>query len=225
MPARFDADFGKLKEDLLRMGALAERMLRNLGAVLIEGSGRALADIYSDEAEMDHLQVEVDEEAIRMIGVYTPVAADLRRLLMITRMNADIERMGDKAVDIGHIFEDYLQGKDVKSMADFRPSLELVQAMVAGCLNAFVEGSETRAMSVISMDDKVDSMTKQMTRALFTHMLDDARAIGQIFGLIQVAQSLERIADHAVNICEDVVYIVKGKDIRHLEEPEAGSNE
>ena len=225
MPARFDADFGKLKEKLLRMGSLAERMIRNLGEVQIEGSAGQLEAIYSDEAEMDHLQVEVDEEAIRMIGVYTPVAADLRRLLMVTRINADIERMGDKAVDIGHVYEEYLQGKDLRNMADFRPALELVEVMVAGCLNAFVEGSDARAMSVISMDDKVDNMTHQMTRALFTHMLDDAHAIGQIFGLIQVAQSLERIADHAVNICEDVVYIVKGKDIRHLEEPEAECQE
>lgn len=215
MPAQFDADLAKLKERLLKMGSLAERMIRSIGTTLIEHSTDMLPEVYRDEQEIDLLQLEVDEETVRMIGVYTPVAADLRLLLMVTRINAEIERIADKAVDIGYAYEDFLQGQRPKPIVDFRPAVEMAESMVRDSLNAFVEGSVEKALAVIERDDKVDKQVDQMTRALFTHMLDDSKVFGYVFGLVTAAQSLERIADHAVNICEDVVYIVKGKDIRH----------
>ena len=216
MPTQFDSDFGKLKEKLLQMGALAERMIRDISSALIDRKMDLLARVYENEEEMDCLQNDLDEETVRMIGVYTPVAGDLRLLLMVTRINAEIERVGDKVVDIGHILEDFLQEKPVKSMADFTHAADLAENMLRNALNAFVNNSVEEAMSVIAADDKVDRLTDQTTRALFTYMLDDAHVIGSVFALLLVAQALERIADHAVNICEDVVYIVQGKDIRHL---------
>jgi len=217
MPAQFDADMGKLKERLLKMGSLVERMIRNIGLTLIDNDAEVLKEVYEDEAEVDLLQVEIDEETVRMIGVYTPVASDLRMLLMVARINAEIERIGDKIVDIGHAHENFLQGRTPKTVVDFTGAAEMAEGMVRDALNAFVEKSVDKAMVIIERDDKMDKQVDQMTRALFTHMLDDAKDFSYVFGLITAAQSLERIADHAVNICEDVVYIVKGKDIRHTE--------
>lgn len=217
MPAQFDSDLAKLKERLLYMGSIAERMIRAASSALVENKMEYLDSIAGDEKELDLLQVDIDEETVRMIGVYTPVARDLRLLLMVARINAEIERIGDRAVSISDTYEEFFKEKKITSMVDFSPAAELAENMVRNSLNAFVDGSVEQAMSVIDLDDKVDKLTHQTTRALFTHMLDDARAIGYIFGLITVAQALEKIADHAVNICEDVVYIVKGKDIRHAD--------
>jgi len=225
MPTQFDSDLGKLKEKLLQMGALAERMIHDMSSVLIDRNMDLLTGIYEAEEKMDSLQTDLDEETIRMIGVYTPVAGDLRLLLMVTRINAEIERIGDKVVDIGHILEDFLKEKEAKQLTDFTHTADLAENMLHDALNAFVNNSVEEAMSVIAADDKVDQLTDQTTRALFTHMLDDAHVIGYVFALILIAQALERVADHAVNICEDVVYIVKGKDIRHLDVQDLNGSE
>lgn len=215
MPTQFDADLNTLKEKLLHMGAIAEKMIHSINTVLLDQATHQLATIYEDELELDRLQGEIDEETIRLIGVYTPVAADLRLLLMVTRINAEIERIGDKIVDIGHIVENFLQTKRTKKYVDFAHIAHVNEQMLRNALNAFVNRSHSEAMAVIEADDEVDQFTDQTFRVLFTHILDEPQTISHIFGLMLAAQALERIADHSVNIAEDVVYMVKGKDIRH----------
>ncbi len=215
MPTQFDADLNKLKEKLLHMGAIAEKMIHAINAVLLDQPGNQLAEIYEQEQELDGLQGEIDEETIRLIGVYTPVAGDLRLLLMVTRINAEIERIGDKIVDIGHIMENFLQDKRSKKYVDFAHITHVTEQMLRNALNAFVNRSNSEALAVIDADDEVDQLTDQTFRVLFTHILDEPQAIGHILGLMLAAQALERIADHAVSIAEDVVYMVKGEDIRH----------
>jgi len=226
MPIQFDADLGKLKEKLLQMGAIAEKMIHDISTVLIDQNMALLAQVYENEKELDRLQIELDEETIKLIGVYTPVAGDLRLLLMVTRINAEIERIGDKIVDIGHIVENFLQEKRFKKIINFTHIAEDTQDMLRKALNAFVNQSYREALAVIHADDRVDQQTDQTFRVLFTHMLDDPQTIGHILGQMLAAQALERIADHAVNIAEDVIYIVKGEDVRHLDEAqESGSDE
>ncbi len=215
MPTQFDADLSRLKEKLLHMGALAEKMIHLLNGVLLDHATHRLSSIYEHEEELDGLQNEIDEETIRLIGVYTPVAGDLRLLLMVTRINAEIERVGDKIVDIGHIVENYLQEKRPKKYVDFAHIANVTEQMLRDALNAFVNRSHDEAMAVIHADDEVDQLTDQTVRVLFTHILDEPQNIGHLLGLMLAAQALERIADHAVNIAEDVVYMVKGEDIRH----------
>ena len=223
MPTQFDADLTKLKEKLLHMGAIAEKMIHQLNAVLLDHATHRLAAIYENEAELDQLQIDIDEETVRLIGVYTPVAGDLRLLLMVTRINAEIERVGDKIVDIGHIVENFLQEKPVKNKkyVDFAHIVDVTEQMLRKALNAFVSRSHSDAMAVIEADDEVDQLTDQTFRVLLTHILDEPRAITYMLGLMLTAQALERIADHAVNIAEDVVYMVKGRDIRHLSDGDA----
>jgi phosphate transport system protein len=215
MPLQFDADLKKLKVKLVRMGAIVERMINDMNSVLLEKDVERLADVYEHEKELDKIQVELDDETVRLIGVYTPVARDLRILLMVTRINAEIERIGDKVVDIGHFVEDFIRGKGGEHIIDFSHMTEVTERMVHNALDAFVNDSVEGAMEVINADDEVDRMTDNTVRVLFTHMLDSPQTIGRILGLMLAAQAIEKIADHAVNIAEDVVYMVKGKDIRH----------
>jgi phosphate transport system protein len=217
MPIRFDSDLSKIKQKLLHMGAIAEQMIKNLNPVLIDRTQDLLDRIYENEKLMDQMQVEIDEETVRLISVYTPVAADLRLLLMVTRINAEIERIGDKMVDVGHIIEKYLQEKRFRGVIDFTHVAHVAEEMLHNSLLAFINRSVREAVEVISADDEVDRITDQTFRVLFTYMLSAPSDIGYILGLMLAAQAIERIADHAVNIAEDVVYMVEGEDVRHIE--------
>jgi phosphate transport system protein len=217
MPVRFDSDLEKLKHKLLQMGAIAEQMIQNINSVLIEQADDLLGRIYENEREMDRMQVEIDEETIRLISIYTPVAADLRLLLMVTRINAEIERIGDKVVDVGHIVEKFLQGKRTRDMIDFTHVAHVTEKMLHNALLAFINKSFHEAVAIINADEEVDRITDNTFRVLFTHMLSAPSDIGYVLGLMLAAQALERIADHAVNIAEDVVYMVEGEDVRHIQ--------
>jgi phosphate transport system protein len=216
MPTRFDSELGKLKQKLLHMGAIAEQMIQYMNSVLIDRKEDLLPKIHESEKALDRMQGEIDEEMIRLISVYTPVAGDLRLLLMVTRMNADIERIGDKVVDIGRIVENFLQEKQARDMIDFTHVANVTEKMLHNALNAFINRSVRQAIEVINTDQEVDRITDQTFRVLFTHMLSRPSDIGYILGLMLAAQALERIADHAVNIAEDVVYMVEGEDVRHM---------
>jgi len=216
MPVRFDSDLGKLKQKLLHMGAIAEQMIQSINSVLIDRAEELLDKIYENEKSLDRIQREIDEETIRLIGVYTPVAGDLRLLLMVTRINAEIERVGDKVVDMGHFVENFLQVKRTQDIIDFTHVANVTEQMLHNALNALVNRSVHEAIAVINADEEVDRITDQTFRVLFTHMLSSPSDIGFILGLMLAAQALERIADHAVNIAEDVIYMVEGEDVRHM---------
>jgi phosphate transport system protein len=218
MPARFDSELKKLKQKLLQMGAIAEQMIQSINSVLIDNKQDLLPRIYEDEKTLDCMQGEIDEETIKLITVYTPVARDLRLLLMITRMNADIERIGDKVVDISHNVEKFLQAKRIKDLVDFTHVIKVASRMLHDALESFVHGSVHEAIEVINSDEEVDRITDQTFRVLFTQLLSSPSDNGYILGLMLAAQGIERIADHAVNIAEEVVYIVEGEDIRHMKE-------
>ncbi|MCF7976367.1 MAG: phosphate signaling complex protein PhoU [Phycisphaerae bacterium] len=220
MPARFDSELKKLKQKLLHMGAIAEQMIQSINSVLTDNNQDLLPKIYEDEKILDRMQGEIDEETVKLITVYTPVAGDLRLLLMITRMNADIERIGDKVVDIGHNVEKYLQSRKTKHMIDFTHVVHVAAQMLHDALDSFVNKSVHQAIKVIATDEEVDQITDQSFRVLFTHMLSSPSDMGNILGLMLTAQAFERIADHAVNIAEEVVYIVQGEDVRHMKTQE-----
>jgi len=134
----------------------------------------------------------------------------------VTRINAEIERVGDKVVDIGHHVETFLQNRSGPNMVDFAHVATVAEQMLHDALEAFESRSVDKATAVIRTDDEVDRTTDQTVRALFTHIFESPQAVGHIFGLMLTAQAIEKIADHAVNIAEDVIYMVKGEDVRHL---------
>ena len=217
MPVRFDSDLGKLKHKLLHMGAMAEKMIQNINSVLIDHAEDRLDKIYEAEKKMDQMQGEIDEETIRLISVYTPVASDLRLLLMVTRINAEIERIGDKVIDVCHFVENFFKDKRNRNIINFTHVAEVTEKMLHNALLAFINRSVHEAVAVINADEEVDKITDNTFRVLFTHMLSAPSDIGYILGLMLTAQAIERIADHAVNIAEDVVYMVEGADVRHMQ--------
>lgn len=218
MPKRFDEDLYKLKQDVLAMGAVAEGMIRKSMGVLVDRNPALIAQVLADEDKMDAFQRSIDNETVRLIGVYTPVARDLRFLLMITRINAELERCADHAVSICHGYESLklLEDPPLKPLVDLPRMAVIAEQMLHRALEAFLKGSEGDAEVVIETDDQVDRLNDQIFRELVTYMLGDPRSISRSLGLILTARAFERVADHAVNIAEDVVYIVRGEDIRHV---------
>jgi phosphate transport system protein len=150
--------------------------------------------------------------------VYTPVAGDLRVLLMITRINAEVERIADHAVNTCHSYENLklLEDPPLKPLVDLPRMVTIAEGMLHQALEAFMGNSADEAMAVIQSDDQVDRLNDQIFRELLTYMLADPRSINRALGLLLTARAFERIADHAVNVAEDVVYIVRGEDIRHV---------
>ncbi|MCU0664561.1 MAG: phosphate signaling complex protein PhoU [Myxococcota bacterium] len=218
MSRRFNEDLSKLKREVLAMGALAEGMIRKTMSALVDRNPALIQEVLADEVRMDAFQRAIDTETVRLIGIFTPVAGDLRVLLMITRINAELERCADQAVSICYGYENLklLEGEPLKPLVDLPRMASIAEQMFHDSMEAFVHNSAEEAMAVIKQDDDVDKLNDQIFRELLTYMLSDPRNISRALGLILTARAFERIADHAVNIAEDVVYIVRGEDIRHV---------
>jgi phosphate transport system protein len=195
------------------MGALAESMVVDASRALTGTDAALIQRVRRNEPTLDRFQVEIDREAIRLITIYTPVAKDLRFLLMIVRINTELERIGDQAVDNCEYVEQLTgtrpQLDDLSHMSD------IVLSMVQDALQAFRDEDTQKAQTVMRMDDRVDALNAQVFRDLLEHPAADADSRARTMRLILVARSLERIADHATNICEEVFYLVEGADIRH----------
>lgn len=215
MSKRFYEDLDKLKVSIREMGALAEIMIHDALEMLVRRDAAYLKKIIENEVRMDQFQRDIDNETIRLIGVYTPVAGDLRILLMVTRINAELERIGDKAMSIGRNYEKLLQEEPLKPLVDIPRMGEIAIRMLHGSLSAFFSNSVEEALNVIREDDEVDRLNRQVFKELLGFMHGDTTHTRRALGLILVGRSIERIADRAVNIAEDVVYMVQGKDIRH----------
>jgi phosphate transport system protein len=215
MPKKFDQELQSLKEDLLQMGEKAEGMIQDAMKALVERDESLIEGVLQREDELDRFQVTIDDHVVRMIVTHGPVARDLRILMMATRINSELERIGDQATNICENVRLLLEVPPLKPLLDLPKMSELVQKMVHEGLAAFIENSTDKAMGVIQLDDQVDDLNDQVFRELLTYMVEDTRNIPRALALLLAARSLERIADHATNICEEVVYIVKGRDIRH----------
>lgn len=218
MPKRFDEDLAALKQDLLSMGALTEDMIRKTMSALGDRNPSLIEEVLQGETRMDDFQRTIDNETVRLIGVHTPVAGDLRILLMITRINAELERCADLAVSICYSYQNLklLEDPPLKPLVDLPRMASITEQMLHRALEAFMNNSADESMAVIEADDEVDKLNDQIFRELLTYMLGDPRNISRSLGLILTARAFERIADHIVNIAEDVVYIVRGEDIRHV---------
>jgi len=215
MPKKFDQELQSLKEDLLQMGEKAEEMIQDAMKALVERDESLIQGVLQREEDLDRFQVTIDDHVVRTIVTHGPVARDLRILMMATRINSELERIGDQATNICENVRLLLEVPPLKPLLDLPKMSELVQKMVHDGLAAFIENSTDKAMGVIQLDDQVDDLNDQVFRELLTYMVEDTRNIPRALALLLTARSLERIADHATNICEEVVYIVKGRDIRH----------
>jgi phosphate transport system protein len=212
---QFEHELTALKQRVLDMGALAASMVAGASDALIKAERSRIQEVLASEPRLDRFQIEIDREAIRLITIYTPVAKDLRVLLMIARINSELERIGDQAVNNCEYVEVLTQPQ--LPIADLSTMSTTVLGMVRDALQAFREEDTERAQAVMNLDDQVDALNEQIFRQLLEHPAADAQSRARDMTLILVARSLERVADHATNICEEVFYLVQGADIRHRE--------
>lgn len=215
MERHFDGELKSLKEQLLKMGGLVEAMVRQAVEALVVRDTTIIEEVIKNEEEVNSLHLEVDKHCLQLIALRQPLAIDLRFILASSRMSSDLERMGDLAINITDNDLELLKVPPLKPLIDLPRMAEIVQNMVKDSLDAFVRKDTDLAQAVIKKDDAVDGLKDQIFRELLTYMMSDAGAIKRALELILISRHLERIADHATNVAEDVIFLVKGEDIRH----------
>ena len=215
MDRHFDAELQKLKELILSMGGNVEQAIEHATQALILREPERLKKVFELEEQINQAHIEVDNNCLNLLARQAPMAADLRLIIAIIKINTDLERMGDQAVNISHNSKRYLGEPELKPLIDLPRMANEVRQMVRIALDAFVNKDEAQARAVLDRDDLVDQLKDQIFRELITYMMADPKAISRSMTLILIARNLERLGDHATNIAEDVIFAVTGKDIRH----------
>jgi len=215
MERHFDEELKELKDRLLYMSGLTEAMITDSVKALVERREDIIEEIYKKEEEVNLLQIEIDDRAIKMIALHQPAAVDLRFLITAIKINSELERMGDMAINICQATRELLKHPLLKPLIDIPRMAEIARKMVKDSLDAFVKQDAVLAKSVCERDDEVDDLKDQVFRELLTYMMSDPNAIQRAMDLILISRHLERIADHSTNIGEEVIFLVQGKDIRH----------
>jgi phosphate transport system protein len=211
----FQQDLDALKERLLKMGGLAEERVRESVRCLMDRDPEALDAILSGDEPINDLHMEVDDRCFKLLALHQPMAADLRVIVAAVKINTDLERVGDLAVNIAEAGKRYLQHPPVKPLIDIPRMGELAQKMLRDALDAFVRRDMVLAEAVLAADDTLDGLKTQIFRELLTYMLQAPETIEPALDLILISRHLERIGDHATNVAEDVIFILSAKDVRH----------
>ena len=215
----FIEELEELQGRLLEMGTLVESAIHHSVLALVERSEDMARQVLRNEDRINHLEVEIDDLAVRLLALQQPMAKDLRLLTAAIKINTDLERMGDLAVNIVERSIALMHLPPVKPLIDIPQMARTVESMVRKSLDAFVKREPELARSVLLSDDEVDRLRDSVQSELVSFMQRDPTVIPQALDLILVARHLERIADHATNIAEDTLFLVKGVDVRHHLEP------
>jgi phosphate transport system protein len=215
MERHFDEELKDLRQKLLKMADTAQEMIGLAVKSLVDRKKDLTDKVFSLEETVNHLEIEIEEEVLRLLALRQPIAGDLRLLTAILKINNDLERVADQAVNISETVLYLLKEPPLKPLIDIPQMASLAQKMIKGSLEAFVREDAALADRVCKDDDEVDRLNEQVFRELLTYMMEDPKSITRAVDLILVSRNLERIADHATNISEDVIFIVKGKNIKH----------
>jgi len=215
MERHLDQDLDRIKQNLLKMAGIVESMVAQATQSLLERDESLWKKVIETDHEVDSLEIEIDEACHIVLVRQQPAAVDLRFIVAVMKINSDLERIGDSAVNIAQSVEHLNQQPPLKPYIDLPHMSELVQTMVRQSLDAFVRRDAQLAIAVCGDDDAVDGLYKQLFRELLTYMIEDPKTVTRALHLLLIARNLERIADHATNIAEDVIYYVEGRDIRH----------
>jgi len=215
----FDEELQQLKEKILKMGSMVEDAIRNSVLSLVERDNTLAVNVIDNDRVVNTLDVEIDEGAIRLIALRQPKASDLRFITMAMKITTDLERMGDLAVNIAERALELNEEPILKPYIDIPRMRTIAQRMTRDALDAFVRKDKQLAMDVIIRDDEVDDLKHDVLQELAFFMVQDPTTVTRAMKVSFVAQYLERIADHATNIAEMVIYLVEGKIIRHMIPP------
>lgn len=216
----FEDELTELKVKILKMGSLVEEVIGQAIQALVERDSELARKVIESDARINTYDVEIDEECIRLIALRQPTARDLRFVTTAMKITTDLERMGDYAVDIGERALELNEEPQLKPYIDLPRMAEISQAMVRDVLQAFLDRDTDLAYEVINRDDEVDQLTVQIFNELLFFMIKDSSTISRAIKISYISKYLERIADHATNIAEMVVYMTEGRMIRHTQPPE-----
>jgi phosphate transport system protein len=211
----FEDELALLQDRLLAMGGLVEERVRLAVAALVDRDLDVIREVRDGDRPVNDLHLEIDGRAFTLLALHQPMASDLRAIVAAIKINTDLERVGDLAVNIAQAAERYLLHPPVKPLIDIPRMAGIAQRMLHDALDAFVRRDAALAQHVLDRDDELDALKMQVFRELLTYMLQDASTIEPSLDLILVSRHLERIGDHATNIAEDVIFIVSARDVRH----------
>ncbi|MFN3883810.1 MAG: phosphate signaling complex protein PhoU [Rhodocyclaceae bacterium] len=216
---QFDSELDELRAQLMRMGGLVEEQVRDATRALAEGDLDLVDRVIARDAEVDKFEIEIDSACTHVIARRQPTAVDLRMVMMVNKTVTDLERIGDEAKKIAKAARKIIE----RELAVTTPQIMAVRhmgdqcaAMLHDVLDAFVRMDADAALDVVRKDKDIDQHFRSITRELVTYMMEDPRTISSALDIIFSVKSLERVGDHAKNIAKDVIFIVKGRDVRHL---------
>ncbi len=214
----YDSELETFRSHLLLMGEKSIEQVRQALKALVEGN-IALADqVIAADDEIDRLEISIDDEAIRYMNMRAPIATDLRLVIVGMKASHDLERVGDEATSIAKRAVKLAAEPPLKPYVDIPRMANIALEMLRAALDCFVNGDMDKAMAVVRRDAEVDSINKQLYRELTSYMIERPQSISRALELMFISKSIERIADHATNIAEEMVFLAHAKDIRHSDE-------
>jgi phosphate transport system protein len=211
----FEVELQALRNQLLTMGGLVEERVHRAVQSLVDRREEEARRVIATDKEINDLQIDIDDRCLKLLATQTPLAVDLRLITSAMKINADLERVGDQAVNIAECVLALIPLPPLKPLIDIPRMAAIAEKMVRDALDSFVKRDAALARDVLRRDDEVDSLKDQVFRELLTYMMADPGTIPRALSLILISRHLERIADHATNIAEDVIFIAEAKDVRH----------
>jgi len=218
MQRHFDEQMQGLLEKLVLMGRLAESMVQLALRVLIERNESLTDEVMRKENEVNDLQLEIDDRAVKLTALQQPVGSDVRFLFMASRIATELERIADQAVNICENAHHVVKAAPLKPLVDLPRMGEISETMVRESIEALVNRDCEMARVVLEEEKQVDLFRDQIFRVLLTYMMADHGTIERALALILISRNLERVGDHATNIAEEVIYLVEGREVRHGQE-------
>ena len=213
--SEYEIELSKLKENLLQMGGLVEEQIGNSLEALTQRNSELAQSVIGRDAEVDRIELEIDRLGFQILTLRQPVGVDLRFIATALKIVTDLERIGDEAVNISERVRDLNEEPSLKPYVDLPRMAAIARQMLKEALDAFVAQDIDRARAILPRDDDVDQLNEQLFRELLTFMLERSANISRCLHLSYISKHLERIADHAVNIAQMVIFLIEGEDVRH----------
>ena len=216
--SQFDAELGSVSSRVLELGGLVESQIRHAVYSLSQFSEEVANQVIATESQVNSMEVEIDRDLSSIIARRQPTARDLRLLIAISKITANLERAGDESEKIARMVKSIINSGNSRSLpsSELRIAADLASGLLRKALDAFARLDVTEAVSILKEDDLIDEEFDGFVRKLVTYMMEDPRTISASLDLLFVAKAIERIGDHAKNIAEFIIYVVKGADVRHI---------